>query len=73
MRIKQFCVSGTKESETIVAHNTWGGQHGLRDEKSRGGNFLKNENAFRGEKTFLLGRSGGLVFPSLSEFSTETV
>ena len=52
MRIKQFCVSGTKESETIVAHNTWGGQRGLLDEKNQDGNFLKNENTFGEEKTF---------------------
>ena len=51
MRIKQFCVSGTKESETIVAHNAWGGQRGLLDEKSQDENFLKNENTFGGEKT----------------------
>lgn len=52
MRIKQFCVSGTKESETIAAHNTQGGQHRLPDEKSQDGNFLSNENTFREEKTF---------------------
>ena len=49
MRIKQFCVSGTKESETIVAHNTWGGQRGLLDEKNQDGNFLKNEYFWRRE------------------------
>ena len=52
MRIKQFCVSGTKGIETIAAHNAWGGQRGLLDEKSQDGNFLKKENTFGEEKTF---------------------
>lgn len=52
MRVKQFCVSGTKEIEIIAAHNAWGGQRGLLDEKSQDGNFLEKENTFGEEKTF---------------------
>lgn len=52
MRVKQFCVSGTKEIETIAAHNAWGGQRGLLDEMSQDGNFLEKENTFGEEKTF---------------------
>lgn len=50
--MKQFCVSGTTESETSVAHSTQGGEPGLLDENSQDGDFLKHENSLEKVETF---------------------